>query len=76
MLFKCFVRWLTKQVIYSRPSVARTLTVAYHGCFELVLESLGKKSHSCKFGIIKGGGLFIENGILCVLNRIALLRRF
>ena len=36
-----------------------------------------KKSHSCKFGIILGDFLFnIENGILYVLIRITLLRRF
>ena len=23
--------------------------LVYHGCFELVLESLGTKSHSCRF---------------------------
>ena len=40
---------------YSRPSV----WLVYYGCFELVLESLRKKSHSCKFGIIKGGFLFL-----------------
>ena len=28
---------------YSRPSVARTLMARYHGYFELILESLGKK---------------------------------
>ena len=26
--------------------------LVYQGCFELVLESLGKKFHSCRFGII------------------------
>ena len=51
--------------------------LVYHGCFELVLESLGKKAHSCRFGIIKGVFIIhIENGILCVLIRIALMRRF
>ena len=28
--------------------------LVHHGCFELVLESLGKKSHSCRFRIIWG----------------------
>ena len=51
--------------------------LVHHDCFELVLESLGKKSHNCKFEIIKGGFLFyIENGVLCVLIRIASMRRF
>ena len=40
--------------------------LVYLGCFELVLESLGNNSHSCRF----------ENGILCVLIRIASSRRF
>ena len=35
---------------YSRTSVARPLMVVYHGCFEIVLESLGK--HYCRFRII------------------------
>ena len=26
--------------------------LVYHGCFELVLQSLGKKSLGCRFGII------------------------
>ena len=48
----------------------------YHGCFELVLESLGK-AHSCRSRMIKGDFLFYnENGILCVLIRIASIRRF
>ena len=28
--------------IYSRTSVAKTLMLVYHGCFELILMSLGK----------------------------------
>ena len=24
--------------------------LVYHGCFQLVFESFGKKSHSCRFG--------------------------
>ena len=41
--------------------------LVYHGCFELVLESLGKKSHSCRVRIIWVIFFFYyENGILCV----------
>ena len=41
------------------------------------LSPWGKKTHSCRFGIILGDFLFyIENGILCVLIRIASMRRF
>ena len=48
-----------------------------HGCFKLVLESLGKKSKSCRFGIIYCDFLlYIENHILYVLIRIASIRRF
>ena len=37
--------------------------LVYHGCFELILEPLGKKSHSCRFGIIQGDFLlYVENG--------------
>ena len=32
--------------------------LVYHGCFELVLESLGNKSHSCIFSVIWGDFLF------------------
>ena len=32
--------------------------LVYHGSFELVIQSLGKKSHSCRFGIISGVYLF------------------
>ena len=41
------------------------LWLVYHGCVELVLQTLGTKSYSCKFGMIYGNFLFnIENGIL------------
>ena len=35
---------------YSRTSMARTLMVVYHGCFEFVLESLGKKTLAADLG--------------------------
>ena len=54
--------------------------LVYHGYFELVLESQGKKSHSCRHYYIwenLGGFLFyIDNGMFCVLIRIASMRRF
>ena len=52
--------------------------LVYHGCIELVLESLGKKkSHSCRLRIIWSDFLFYyKNGILCVHIRIASMRRF
>ena len=51
--------------------------LVYHGCFELVLKSLGKKSHSCRIRIIWSDFLFhYKNGILCVHIRIASMRRF
>ena len=59
---------------FSRASVARTLMARLPRLFELVLESLGK-SLGCRRGIILIDFLFyIENGILCVLIRIASLR--
>ena len=54
--------------------------IVYHGYFELVLESLTKNPIAADiivFEIISGGFLFyIENGMLCVLIRIASMRRF
>ena len=48
-----------------------------HGGFEIVLESLGKISHSCRILDSLGWfSVYIENGILCVLIRIASMRRF
>ena len=47
----------------------------YHGCFELVIEPLGKSpiaADSGQFRVI----FYVENGILCVLIRIASMRRF
>ena len=62
--------------IYSRTSVARTLLV-YHGFFELVLGSLGKYLIAADLGLFRAILLFyIEYGILCVLIRIASMRRF
>ena len=56
-------------------------SLVYHGYFELVLESLGKKSMIAAdiiiFGIIWGDFLFyIDKCMLCVLIRIASMRRF
>ena len=36
--------------IYSRTSVAETLMARYHGCFELVLESLVKNPLAADLG--------------------------
>ena len=70
------------------PSLSNTVELqwlkrrwpVYHGYFKLVLESLTKISIAADiivFEIILGGFLFyIESGILCVLIRIASLRRF
>ena len=52
----------------------------YHGYFELILEFITKNPTVAEvivFGIISGDFLFyIDNGLLCVLIRIASLRRF
>ena len=51
--------------------------LVYHGSFELIFESLGTKAHRCRLGIIQCVFVIhIENGILCVLIRIASMRRF
>ena len=54
--------------------------LVYHGYFELVLESLGKNPIAADIilsGTIKGDFLFYnENGMFCVLIRIASMRRF
>ena len=57
--------------------MARTVTACY---FELILEPLTKNSTVAEvivFGIILGDFLFyIDNGLLCVLIRIASMNRF
>ena len=60
---------------YSRLSVLRTLVARLPWLFELVLDSLRKKSHRSRYVRIKGN-FHIENSILCVLIRIASMRRF
>ena len=55
--------------------------LVYHSYFELVLESLGKNSMTSAdfiiFEIMQDDFLFyIDNGILCVLIRIASMRQF
>ena len=59
----------------------KTYTVELQwGCFELVLESLGKKIQQQQLlQILENLGVFlfhIEKSILCVLIRIASMRRF
>ena len=54
--------------------------LVYHRYFELVLESIGKNPIAADIiisEIIKGDFLFyVDNGMLCVLIRIASSRRF
>ena len=51
--------------------------LVYHGCFELVLESLGITHLAADLGKLIVIFLFyIENGTLCLLIRIASERRF
>ena len=54
--------------------------LVYHGCFERVLESLGKTPIAADiiiFRIVKDVFLFyVDDGMLCVLIRIGLLRQF
>ena len=57
--------------------MAQTLTTRLPPLFRTPSWVPWKQSHSSRFGIIKGVFLFcIENGILCVLIRIASMRRF
>ena len=42
--------------------------LVYHGCFELVLASLGTKSHSCRFGIIRVIFFFVLKMVYCVYS--------
>ena len=61
---------------YSRTSMARTLMARLPGLFRTRFWVPWKKFHSCRFGIIWGDFLSsIENGMLCVLVRIASMRR-
>ena len=65
------------QSVYSRTSVARTLMARLPWLVRTRSWVARKKSKSCRFGIIKGGvPFYIENGILCLLIRIASMRRF
>ena len=62
---------------YRRTSMARTLMARLPRLFRTHSWVRWKKAHSCRFGIIYGVFLIhIENGILCVLIRIASMRRF
>ena len=49
---------------YSRSSVARTLMARYHGYFELILESLGKKTYLQIWDIF----FFILKMVCCVYS--------
>ena len=42
--------------------------LVYHGCFELVLECLGKKNHGGRSEIIKGDFLFLFKVVYCVYS--------
>ena len=47
--------------------MARTLMARlYHGCFELILESLGKKPIAADFGYFRVFFLFILKMVYCV----------
>ena len=62
--------------MYSGTSMAQIL-MAHLPLFRICSGVPWEKILSCRFGIIKGDFLFyIENGILCVLIRIASMRRF
>ena len=41
---------MSRLAIYSKTSMARTLMARYHGCFELVLESLGRNPLAADLG--------------------------
>ena len=62
------------QQTFSGSHTDGSVTTAISNSFLRLLE----KSHGCRFRIIQGDFLFsyIENGILCVLIRIASTRRF
>ena len=61
------------QYNFSDSNTDGSFTMAVSNSFLNPLE----KSHCCRFRMISGNFLFyIENGILCVLVKIALMRRF
>ena len=72
--------WLSRNRIvptYSRTSVARTLMARLLRLFRTRLWVPWKQSNSCRFGInLAHFLLYIENGMLCVLIKIASMRRF
>ena len=48
-----------------------------HGCIELVLGSLGKDPIAADLGLFTViFSFYVESGMLCVLIRIASMRRF
>ena len=46
--------------------MARTLMARYHGCFELVLESLGKNPRAADLGYFRVFFLFVLKKVYCV----------
>ena len=57
--------------------MARPLMARLSRWFELVLASLGKNTIAADLGYFRVFFFFhIENGILCILIRIASIRRF
>ena len=71
----CFTCYLQMET-YSRTSVAQTLMVRLPWLFRTLSWVPWKKFHSCRFWIVYSDFLFYtENGILCVLVRIALSRQ-
>ena len=64
----------TIQYNFNGSNTDGSFTTAVSNSF---LSPLEKKAHSCRLGIIYGVSLIhIENGILCVLIRIASMRGF
>ena len=75
---KYYIKYcVNKNGTYSRTPMVRTLMARLARLFRTRALVPRNKYHSCRFGIIKGDfPFYIENGILCVLIRIASVRRF
>ena len=59
---QCFFLWrsLDIHVDTIEPPWFKHWWLVYHGCFELILETLGKKSPGCRFRIIQSDFLFLN----------------
>ena len=64
----CKGRWQGPFYQYTETLMARSSMVVYHGCFDLVLGSLGKNSMAADLGTFRLIFFFILRKIYCVYS--------